>query len=96
MVVGSATMLLLEVEVYLHICKDKNFSEGVRVSSSRVPGGATKRIIISPKDVRMQVFLADDPTDTNHLHVFRMPSSLRKAVSLTGSTEPESEEILEF
>ena len=90
--VGATVLVLLDVEVFRHSSADKSFAHGVRVSSARVPGGATRRTIVSPGDIKAQVFFSVDPTDAHHLHVFRLPSSCCQAAS--DGSEPE--ECIEF
>lgn len=88
--VGASVQVLIDVEVFRHSSADKNFSQGKRVSSARVPGGATRRVVFSPRDVQAQAFLSEDPIDANHLHVYKLPSSASQAASLG------TEDILEF
>jgi hypothetical protein len=90
--VGEALRVLVDIEFSKHSSPDSSFAAELRVSSARVPGDATRREVVDPRFIRGQVFFAEDPSDTNHLHVFSLTTSATQSVVLTES----SEAILQF
>lgn len=72
---GAKKLILLTLDIFSKCSDDARFKGGIKVTCNASRGQATYRTVVSPSEIKQQVFFATDPDNDSCLHVFKLLSS---------------------